>query len=46
MRTYVFFFLAGIVWVVSWDLWQSEGQLSSALEGQDINVMVLLLDYR
>jgi len=38
MRRYVFFFLAGMVWVVSWSIWQSAGQLPSALEGQDINV--------
>ena len=38
MRAYVFFFLGGMVWVVSWGLWQSGGQLSSALEGQDINL--------
>jgi competence protein ComEC len=38
MRAYVFFFLGGMVWVVSWGFWQSGGQLPSALEGQDINL--------
>ncbi|HHZ70042.1 MAG TPA: DNA internalization-related competence protein ComEC/Rec2 [Methylococcaceae bacterium] len=38
-RQYAFFFLGGMTWVLAWGLWQGNGELSTQLEGRDINVV-------
>jgi competence protein ComEC len=38
-RQYAFFFLGGVVWVMAWGVWQGGRELSTQLEGRDINIV-------